>query len=70
MKAKCRFCLALDYDFIADCPDPRPYGHHVCGLHGCSPVDPDGDQPNFLVYGRCGFIPQSEPIQLQLDFLL
>lgn len=66
IRAKCRHCVALDYDFIEDRPDFRSDGHHVCGLHGCAPVDPDGDQPNFNHYGSCGFIAKSQPIQLEL----
>ena len=66
MKARCRRCEALDYDYIEDRPEPRPEGQHVCGLHGCAPVDPDGEQPNFIRGGGCGFIAKAQPIQLQL----
>lgn len=64
MKARFRYCQALDWDYIDDCPDPRPEGEHVCGLHGCAPVDPDGPQPNFIRGGGCGFMPKEQLIQL------
>lgn len=70
-KIKCRRCRWLDWSLELDRQDPRPKGEHVCGLHGCCPVDPDGEQRDFLSRGGCGYIPLmgvEEDRQLTFDF--
>ena len=67
-KIRCRFCVNLDYNHIAQRYEPRPEGEHVCGLHGCAPVDPDGPQANLDGRGGCGFSPKSRQVQLTFDF--
>lgn len=67
-KIRCRFCMNLDYNYIFDRHDPQPDGQHVCGLHGGSPVDPDGEQVDFDHNGGCGFIPKRKTVQLTFDF--
>lgn len=61
-KMRCNQCMWYNYDFLE-----RNYesGKSFCGLHGSSPVDPNGAQINLLGADKfgCGF----EPIELQLS---
>ena len=59
--------MCLDYDFLSGRYEQRPNGQHVCGLHGCTPVNPDGEQVNLDHKGGCGFIKMDKPV-VQLNF--
>lgn len=66
MKARCRRCWHLNYDYIFKRYDwSSPY---FCGHHGCARVDPDGEQPNLDRRGGCAFTPKNEPTQLEFNF--
>ena len=63
MKAKCRQCEFLNWDFITNDYESGPW---FCGLHGRSRIDPDGDQPDLNHHGGCGFIKATAVRQYQL----
>lgn len=63
MKARCRQCMCLNFDFILD---EYESGDWFCGLHGHACVDPDGEQPDLDHQGGCGFIEAEEPRQYSL----
>ncbi len=66
VKARCRSCSWLNWDFITSEIVSRPPGEDFCGLHGRTPVDPDGLQPNLNRRGGCGY--NSKHRQLTIDF--
>ena len=63
MKAMCRQCEYLNWDWLTHEYESGPY---FCGLHGRASVDPDGEQPDLNHKGGCGFSPSSEPRQYNL----
>lgn len=56
----------MDWDFISQEIIPRNEGEHVCGLHGCHPVDPEGPQLNLNNRGSCWYSPAKRYEQLAL----
>lgn len=63
MKARCRSCYWLNWDFISG---EYVSGQWFCGLHGCTRVDPDGEQLDLDHRGGCGYMKATEPRQLRL----
>ena len=63
MKARCRSCYWLNWDFVTDDYECGPW---FCGLHGGTRVDPDGEQRDLDHRGGCGYIETHEPRQLRL----
>lgn len=63
MKARCRQCEYLNFDFIFNVYES---GDWFCGLHGRALVDPDGEQPDLDHKGGCGFNKAEESRQFSL----
>lgn len=63
MKARCRSCYWLNWDFISGEYVGRPW---FCGLHGGTRVDPDGEQRDLDHHGSCGYMKATEPRQLRI----
>lgn len=65
MKARCRECWYLDRGW----PDWEVVGtdHHFCGAHGCTSIDPDGEQ-RWLRWESapepCSFEPKDKQLSL------
>ena len=66
MKARCRRCFCLNFNFIrSEYEWDAPF---FCGQHGCARVDPDGEQRNLDNRGSCGFWPKVDEQPRQLEF--
>ena len=63
MKARCRSCYWLNWDFVTDDYECRPW---FCGLHGGTRVDPDGEQRDLNHHGGCGYVFASGMRQLRI----
>lgn len=68
MKARCRNCNYLNYDFFSDSYERVEPGEDFCGLHGRAKVNPDGEQQNLNSRGSCGYSRKARPVQLELTF--
>lgn len=63
MKARCRSCYWLNWDFISG---EYVSGQWFCGLHGGTCVDPDGEQRDLNHHGGCGYVFASGMRQLRI----
>lgn len=63
MKARCKSCYWLNWDFASNEYVGGPW---FCGLHGCARVDPDGEQRDLDHRGGCGYMFADGMRQLRL----
>lgn len=63
MKARCKNCVYLNWDFITGKVITPEY-NNFCGLHGRAEVDIDGVQQNLDGRGGCGYHPKQRQTSL------